>query len=436
VTRPSRLIAALGTLGVAATLVVVASSGSQATATGVVSFDPATGDHNTNITLTTSAACPQAATNAIVTVTGGDPAVASSQVSNGVIVGNTPLSAFAAMPSGGYVIPLTQTFKEFAQNTDVPFSTFQGDYAFTVTCRTSSNPASLYDFVSGLHWTPGGAFAGTYTLVPNATTTVLDASPVSPVLKGTAVTFTATVSPPVAGHVQFKDGTSNLGGAVTVAAGEAEYTTSALAAGTRSITAVFTPGDTGTNQGSVSGPLTYYVSLPAPLFLPTVSPAPRVGVASACLVSVSDATTVTYQWLKDGVVIGGAAARTYTVPETAYNHALACRMTIGNADNPPLTATSPAATAGIGPALRPTTKPYLSGTVKPGSRVYCKPGAWSPAATSYSYRWQLDGRYTSSTASSVVVPSAWHLHYVSCVVTAKRAAWTNGVAASSRVKVA
>jgi hypothetical protein len=436
VTRPTHLGAVLGTLAAAAALVVVASSGSQATVNGVVSFDPATGDQNTNITLTTSGACPQAATNAIVTVTGGDPAVASSQVSHGVIVGNTPLSAFSTMPSGGYVIPLTQTFKEFAQNTDVPFSTFQGDYAFTVTCRTSSNPASLYDFVSGLRWTPGGAFAGTYALVPNATTTVLDASPVSPVLKGTSVTFTATVSPPVAGHVQLKDGAANLGPSLTVAAGEAQYTTSALAAGTRSITAVFTPSDTGANQGSVSDPLTYYVSLPAPLFLPTVYPAPRVGVASACLASASDATTLAYQWLKDGVVIGGAAARTYTVPETAYQHALACRMTLSNADNPPLAATSPAATAGIGPALRPTTKPYLSGTVKPGSRVYCKPGAWSPAATSYAYRWQVDGKYTSSTAPSVVVPSSWHLHYVSCVVTAKRAAWTDGVAASTRVKVA
>ncbi len=432
--RPSRLAAVLGTLGVAAALVVVASTGSAATAPGTVSFDPTSGAATDNVVLTTAAGCPQSATHLWVRVTGGDAGTPSSQVTGGVIVPVSLVSAYNSTPSGGLIVPLTMSFHDFAQQEG--FTPIKGTYTLTVTCRTQADPASLLDYAGGLVFTPGaGAFDGTYVLEPYATTTTLDVTPTAPVVQGTSVTLTATVAPAAAGTVQFKDGATNVGGAVTVAAGTAQYVTTGLAAGTRSLTAVFTPTNPAAYSGSTSAPVSYQITMLPPAFLPTVWPAPRVGIASSCIVSASSATTLAYSWLKDGVVIGGATARTYTIPEAAYHHQIACRATASNADNAPLVGTSPGASAGVGPALRPTQKPYLSGTVKVGYRVYCKPGAWTPAATSYSYRWQLNGVYISSTATSIVIPSTWHGKYVNCVVTAKRAAWTNGVAASNKIKV-
>src|SRR5439155_2713283 len=85
----------------------------------------------------------------------------------------------------------------------------------------------------------------------NTSTALL--SNLNPSFQGDAVTFTATVTPTEGagltpnGTIQFKDGASNLGSAVTCAdAGSntcsAQLVTSALAAGTRSITAEYSGG--------------------------------------------------------------------------------------------------------------------------------------------------------------------------------------------------
>ena len=84
----------------------------------------------------------------------------------------------------------------------------------------------------------------TRQVMTTATTTGLSVSPVSLVVQGTRVTLTATITPATAvGTVQFKDGTTNLGNAVTVSNGTASGTTSGLAVGSRQLTAVFIPSN-------------------------------------------------------------------------------------------------------------------------------------------------------------------------------------------------
>ncbi|MGH3548207.1 MAG: Ig-like domain-containing protein, partial [Pseudonocardiaceae bacterium] len=64
---------------------------------------------------------------------------------------------------------------------------------------------------------PGGTPQAAEALAPITTTTALAVSPVSPVVQGTPVTLTATITPSTAvGTVQFKDGTTDIGGLVTV----------------------------------------------------------------------------------------------------------------------------------------------------------------------------------------------------------------------------
>ena len=82
------------------------------------------------------------------------------------------------------------------------------------------------------------------TINPDATTTSVSSS-VNPSVFGQSVTFTATVivtgpgSGTPAGTVNFQDGATTLGSGTLDSGGHAKFSTSALAAGSHSITAVF-----------------------------------------------------------------------------------------------------------------------------------------------------------------------------------------------------
>jgi len=90
-----------------------------------------------------------------------------------------------------------------------------------------------------------------------ATSTALSASPMA-VSLGMAVELTATVTPSAAtGNVQFKDGDTSLGTTAS-AGGLATLTTTSLAAGSHSITAVYA-GDSA-YEGSTSSPVTVQVN--------------------------------------------------------------------------------------------------------------------------------------------------------------------------------
>jgi hypothetical protein len=93
-------------------------------------------------------------------------------------------------------------------------------------------------------------------VINKASTTVSLSSSKNPAARGTVLTFTATVrvtapgGGTAVGTVQFKAGTTNLGAAVAVnAAGVATVTSSTLAVGANSITAVYS-GNTNYNTST------------------------------------------------------------------------------------------------------------------------------------------------------------------------------------------
>jgi phosphate ABC transporter phosphate-binding protein len=108
----------------------------------------------------------------------------------------------------------------------------------------------------------GGASA------PTASTISLSVAPSDPsasasLAVNTLQTLTATISPAsVVGSVQFKDGAVNVGGPVAVASSIASTTTT-LAPGAHSLTAVFTPANPAAASGSRSAPVPAVVSVPA-----------------------------------------------------------------------------------------------------------------------------------------------------------------------------
>ncbi|MGW7523306.1 Ig-like domain repeat protein [Streptomyces sp. NPDC054783] len=265
--RPSRVMA--GGLACLVSLLAVGLAAPSASAAGIgtATVTPATGTDTSSMSLTTSGPCPANATNLIVSVTGsGFPAAGQN------VVANSPISTYSTTSGGGYIIPLTQTMRDYANTAG--FTTLSGRYDFTVTCRTAFNGTSLGDFPASVWFTSNTAYQNTDPAAKTPTTTSVAVSPASPATAGTNVTLTATVAPAsAAGTVQFRDNGTALGAPATVTGGTATFSTTALAVGTHSLTADFTPTDT-TSAASSSTAVSY-----------TVDPAPARATTTALAVS-------------------------------------------------------------------------------------------------------------------------------------------------------
>jgi hypothetical protein len=167
------------------------------------------------------------------------------------------------------------------------------------TFTTSSLAAGSYS-VTAAYAGDSGNMPSTSTAVTAtvtaATTTTLSAAPASAAV-GTSVTFTATVteSPGSAvpgGAVTFANGATMLGTGTLNAAGVASFTTSSLAAGAYSVTAVY-GGDT-LNNPSTSSAVAVTINPPAPTVTVSVSPASvTVGATATVTWSSTNATACT-----------------------------------------------------------------------------------------------------------------------------------------------
>ncbi|MEH1128459.1 TIGR03773 family transporter-associated surface protein [Micromonospora sp. CPCC 206061] len=146
-----------------------------------------------------------------------------------------------------------------------------GRYELTFEVRaTAADGTVLAPARATYTWYVGGTQAS--DVAPEATRTALSVSPDNPSV-GDAVTLSATVSPASAtGWIEFFDGTVSLGfGAVS--AGQATLSTSALAGGSHTLTARYTPTYANDHQASTSAPVTVVVSgTGTPSSSPSVSP--------------------------------------------------------------------------------------------------------------------------------------------------------------------
>jgi hypothetical protein len=106
-----------------------------------------------------------------------------------------------------------------------------------------------------------GTWSVEYPAVVTATTTTLGANP-NPVTQGTATTLTATEAPAAAGSVAFMNGTTTIATVPVNASGVATTSYTPTAAGTQSLSAVFTPTDP-TSFGGSTGTASLTVNPPA-----------------------------------------------------------------------------------------------------------------------------------------------------------------------------
>jgi hypothetical protein len=293
--------AGLATLVAAGTVSLLGAGSANAAVVGTLTTSQATGLDTTPFSLTSSAACP-GGTNLSILLTGtGFPAAGVNAV------GNTAQSIYQTAPGGGVVVPLTETMRQYASDNGV--STLSGRYDFDLTCRNAFGATTFGDFTGSIWFTDNTHWQNTDPNASTPTTTSVTASPASPVQAGTPVTFTASVLPGTApGTVQFADGGNAIGSPVTVSGGSAAFTTSALTAGTHSITAAFTASGGGF-AGSTSAAVSFVVNAgPA---TPTttslaVSPANTAQQFSSVALSatVSPAAAGTVQFSDNGAPLG------------------------------------------------------------------------------------------------------------------------------------
>jgi len=228
--------------------------------------------------------------NTALTTINATPASPAAHGSS-VTLTSTLTAADASHPAGSVEL--------FDGATDVGPATFTSPTGAVSITLSPADGAHSYKFVfaptdtTTYNGATSAVLAYTVNPIPPATptTTTLAVSPPSSSTVGDTLTLTATVAPSAAGIVQFRDGTTAIGAPVTVSAGSASTTTSALTVGTHALTATFTPTDPTAFLGSTSTPATSYTVNAAPATTTTtsltLSPTGPVGFGTTVTLSAS-----------------------------------------------------------------------------------------------------------------------------------------------------
>lgn len=423
-TSTRRFIAGLASVVVATGLLGLtapAATSADIPKVGDLFLSPASGQASGDLVFNTHAQCPEGATNIKVSLTG--QSIQTSGSNN--LVGNTFLSATLPNEQGGFTVSGDKTLK--AVFLDYGVTSPSGQYVVNLRCQNSNGGTIYGDFLATLNLVPTGTPGdATYSIASNAVATATELSqPTTPIKVGTATALTATVTPTAAGSVQFKDGATSLGSADVVSGVATKSVT--LPAGNRSITAVFTSSDTNAFQNSTSTAKSVVVA-----GVPAITGTPQVGKSIACTTSAGG--TQTFTWTVNGAV-SSVTAKLLTVPAAWAAKTVFCtaKFTVGGSN---VTQNSTAKKIALGAKLVATVKPKVLGTAKVGKVLTCSKGTWSPAATSYKYQWfrgtvALKGK-VASTYKAVAADKG---KPISCKVTAIKAGYTSGLAASAARKI-
>lgn len=113
--------------------------------------------------------------------------------------------------------------------------------------------------------------------------------------------------------------------------------------------------------------------------------------------------TLTYRWLRNGVVIPAATATKYVLSPDDLAHNLSVRVTGSKSGLKTLTTTSANTPAIALGTLSNSAVPKVAGTTKVGSTLAAAPGTWSPTNLTYAYQWSRGG---------VIIPGANKSTYV------------------------
>lgn len=139
--------------------------------------------------------------------------------------------------------------------------------------------------------------------------------------------------------------------------------------------------------------------------VPTISGEYRVGAPlTASVAPWSPVAAFTYQWRRDGDMIGGATKSTYTPDDADLGAKLSVTVT-GSAAGQTPTSTTSVETPEITIGTLTASTPKIDGTVRVGSTLRALAGSWTPG-TQFTYRWYADGAVISGATGFTFTPTA------------------------------
>lgn len=161
---------------------------------------------------------------------------------------------------------------------------------------------------------------------------------------------------------------------------------------------------------------------------PTITGSARVGEVLTAVPGtwVPVATTTTYQWFRDDVIIAGATSATYRAVAADLGTALTVSVTGSNLGYNTTVNTSTATTDVVIGVFSPTPTPVISGTERVGLVLTATPGNWGPITPTLTYQWQRDDVDIAGATTSTYELTALDLDAVLHVsVTATSAGFTS-----------
>ncbi len=153
---------------------------------------------------------------------------------------------------------------------------------------------------------------------------------------------------------------------------------------------------------------------------PTISPTAKVGTTLyAKSGEWTSGTTFTYEWFANGAPISGATAFTFVPTSTHRGKQLTVTITGKRAGYNTESRTSPAVTVAYGTFSMAA--PRISGMSYPGATVSAVAPPATPARTTTTYQWKIDGRNISgATSSTFRIPASYDGRKLTVTVTGKR----------------
>lgn len=139
-------------------------------------------------------------------------------------------------------------------------------------------------------------------------------------------------------------------------------------------------------------------------------------------------TTLTYQWLADGVPISGATRATFVTTQAQSGKRISVRVTGTLAGHQTLTRTSRLTSTRVMAWSVPT----VAGTVAYGSTLTARTGSWS-SGTTFTYQWYASGtRISGATGVKLKLGTAQKGKQISVRVTGKQTGYTSVAKTSTR----
>ncbi|MCW5951716.1 MAG: hypothetical protein KIT69_05630, partial [Propionibacteriaceae bacterium] len=198
---------------------------------------------------------------------------------------------------------------------------------------------------------------------------------------------------------------------------------------------------TGSREGftTVTKESTKTIAVKAPVLTtstPTIKGNTKVGERLTAVAEWGPSgVKLSYAWLRDGQLISGATASSYTLAAADRGKKISVKVT-GTLPGAATVVKTSAATKAVAHDTLTAPKPTIKGTVKVGKKLTASTGSWKPGDVKLSYQWLRNGKkIAKATKATYKLAKSDAKKKISVRVTGKKAGYATRSVTSSSKKV-